>query len=183
MNESARICWVVTGAGHFLREVTEFLEGESSLCVDLFFTRAGLEVASRYQLRERLEAACADSGRETDFSASGSVYFSSGRYRLLVIAPATANTVAKCALGVADSLASNFFAQAGKSRVPIVILPTDLEPEVVSVTPSGRDIAVFPREVDLRRVEELACFAGVSVARGAGGLAKLIGRFAGIDDG
>lgn len=168
MRDDGRICWVVTGAGHFLREVTEMLESVSgSLSVDLFFTRAAREVAARYALRERLENAAESFYHENDYSAGQSIYFSSGRYRLLVIAPATSNTVAKCAMGVADSLASNFFAQAGKCGVPTVVLPTDGEREIVSATPSGKEIKVTPRPIDLKWTDELKendKFPGVSVA-------------------
>ena len=167
MSDGDRICWVVTGAGHFLREVAEVLEGVSgSLPVDLFFTRAAREVAARYALRERLESSADRFFYENDYSAGQSIYFSSGRYRVLAIAPATSNTVAKCAMGIADSLASNFFAQAGKSCVPIVVLPTDGGRGIVSVTPSGKEIEITPRPVDLHWIEELKdCekFPGVSV--------------------
>lgn len=168
MSDGGRICWVLTGAGHFLREVAEMLESvSSSLPVDLFFTRAAREVVARYALRERLENLTDRFFYENDYSSGQSIYFSSGRYSLLVIAPATSNTVAKCAMGIADSLASNFFAQAGKSGVPIIVLPTDGVREVVSVTPSGRAIKITPRPVDLRWAEELQDrekFPGVSVA-------------------
>lgn len=69
-------------------------------------------------------------------------------------------------MGIADSLASNFFAQAGKSGVPTLILPTDGEREIASITPSGREIKVIPRPIDLRWTEELkdaGKFPGVSV--------------------
>jgi len=176
-----RVCWVVTGAGHFLREAAEILESLPRACtVDLFFTRAAREVAACYGLRERLERAAEQSYYEGDYSAGHSIYFSSGRYRTLVIAPATANTTAKCALGIADSLASNFFAQAGKSGVPIIILPTDAESEILSVTPSGKTISVTPRPVDLLRTAELSdarAFPGVSVALSAKSLARLCASF------
>jgi flavoprotein len=112
---------------------------------------------------ERIEACGFKICVENDFSSSGVIYFSSGRYDALVIAPATSNTVVKCALGIADSLASNYFAQAGKSGIPIFILPTDAEDDVTSVTPSGKKIKISPRGVDLERVKELSGFPGVTV--------------------
>jgi len=56
--------------------------------------------------------------------------FSDGAYDALVIAPATANSIAKFASGIADSLITNLFAHAGKFHVPIIVLPTDIAPEV-----------------------------------------------------
>lgn len=178
MSENNRVCWVVTGAGHFLRESAEILEEISgSVPVDLFFTRAAREVVARYGLRERMERAAEKTLTEGDYSAYQSVYFSSGRYRVLVIAPATANTAAKCALGIADSLASTFFAQAGKSSVQTILLPTDTDKEILSVTPSGKNVKVLPRPVDFQRIAELADednFPGVSVAHSADHLRQII---------
>ena len=157
-----KICWVVTGAGHFLGEISDVLASLRGTRVDLYFTRAGAEVAAKYGLFKRLEACAEHTFRENDFSSGSAVYFAGGRYEALVIAPATANTVAKCALGVADSLASNFFAQAGKSGVPIIILPTDANAEIESTTVSGRKIKIHPRPIDLQRTEELSGFPGVT---------------------
>jgi flavoprotein len=130
--------------------------------VDLYFTRAGAEVAAKYGLLKKLEACAEHAFVENDFSSAGAIYFAGGRYDALVIAPATANTVAKCALGVADSLASNFFAQAGKSGVPIIVLPTDAKAEIESTTISGKKITLRPRPIDLQRTEELSRFPGVT---------------------
>jgi flavoprotein len=148
-----------------LAETAGFLAGAKKISIDLYFTRAGREVAHRYRQLEKLESCGAEIFYESDFSSSGLIYFAGGRYCALVIAPATSNTVAKCALGVADSLASNFFAQAGKSLTPIFVLPTDSESEITSITPSGKTIDVRPRPIDLTRVAELSLFPGVTVLR------------------
>ena len=168
-----KLCWVITGAGHFLAGTVDFLSRLDAASADVFLTRAAAEVSARYHQTERLKSLGFKLSRENDFSAAGSIYFSSGRYDALVMAPATANTVAKCALGIADSMASNFFAQAGKSSTPIFILPTDCEEDMVSVTPSGRNIEVRPRLVDLARLGELSRFPGVTILRSADELEKI----------
>ena len=166
-----RICWVITGAGHFLAETADFLSNlpetwsSKGVAADLFFTRAAAEVSARYGKTPLFEACGFSVCRENDYSSGGVIYFAGGLYDALVIAPATANTVAKCALGIADSLASNFFAQGGKSGVPIFILPTDGEENIVSVTPSGRNIEIRPRPVDLARLGELSRYPGVTILR------------------
>jgi flavoprotein len=165
MADSKHVCWVITGAGHFLAETADFLAGAHDISGDLYYTRAGREVAAMYRVTERIAGSGFKVFYEDDFSSRDAIYFSGGRYRALVIAPATANTVAKCALGIGDSLASNFFAQAGKSSIPIFVLPTDSEHEITSVTPSGGKIKVCPRPVDLARAEELSRFPGVTVLR------------------
>ena len=172
-----KICWVVTGAGHFLREAVELLPQGTH--VDVYLTRAALEVVSRYHVLERIERTGGKIFREVDYSSGAIVLFSMGRYDALVIAPATSNTVAKCALGIADSLASTFFAQAGKSGIPTIVLPTDVDAEVVSVTPSGKSIRITPRPIDLQHSNALSSFPGVSVAKSIEELAALLAPLTG----
>jgi len=180
-----RICWVITGAGHFLAETADFLSGlgktsiSGEIAIDLFFTRAAVEVSARYGKRAVFEACGFAVCSENDYSSGGVIYFAGGRYDALVIAPATANTIAKCALGIADSLASNFFAQGGKSGVPIFVLPTDGEESIASVTPSGRSIEIRPRPVDLVRLGELSLFPGVTILRSPDEYEKIFKKRAG----
>jgi flavoprotein len=169
------ICWVVTGAGHFLRESVKLMSHFDS--VDVFMTRAAAEVAVRYRVTAAIESAARLVSMEKDYSSAPLIRFSGGKYSVLVIAPATANTVAKCSLGIADSLASNFFAQAGKSGTPIVVLPTDVAAEASSVTPSGKIIKIRPRPVDLRHTDALSEFPGVTLARSEDDLEAAIRRF------
>ena len=165
----SKLCWVITGAGHFLKEVVDILLDSSD--VDIFITRAAKEVALQYSVTNDLLKLQKTAGAnvqiffEIDYSSQPLVKFSSRRYNRLVIAPATSNTVAKCALGIADSLASNFFSQAGKSLIPIVVLPTDIKIDMSSVTPSGRSIRVNPRAIDLEHVRRLESFDGVTVVK------------------
>jgi flavoprotein len=48
-----------------------------------------------------------------------------GRYKVVVISPATANTVAKIVVGIADTVVTNAVAQAQKAGTPIIVVPTD----------------------------------------------------------
>ncbi|MDR1482963.1 MAG: flavoprotein [Synergistaceae bacterium] len=172
---TSAICWVVTGAGHFLRESVGLMSRFDS--VDVFMTRAAAEVAARYSVTATIGNSARLVSVEKDYSSAPLIHFSGRKYSVLVIAPATANTVAKCSLGIADSLASNFFAQAGKSGTPIVVLPTDVAPEASSVTPSGRTITIRPRPVDLRHTDALSEFSGVTLVRSVDDLDAAIRRF------
>ena len=167
-----KFCWVITGAGHFLRESVALLPKEA----DVYLTRAAVEVCARYGVSEQIAGEGRRVLREVDYSSAPIIYFSMGKYSRLVIAPATANTVTKCALGIADSLASNFFAQAAKSGVECAILPTDVAPEMTSVTPSGKSIVVKPRALDLENTEKLARLENVVLLRSIAGLAAYLGE-------
>ena len=156
-----RIAWAVTGAGHLLAECADRL-----LCydrVDVFLSRAAEEVTRMYHLQDRLQRPGVRVRRETMASSPAVAGFANGIYRVLVVAPATSNSVAKFVYGISDSLVSNLFAQAGKSRVPIVVLPTDVAPEVDSPGPHGDLIKVYPRPIDLENTDKLRRFPGVMV--------------------
>jgi dihydromethanopterin reductase (acceptor) len=156
-----RIAWAITGAGHLLTESAEQLLRRGN--VDVFLSRAAEEVVRMYQLRDRIYNHGAKVYRETLSSSPLVVRFSRGTYRALVVAPGTSNSVAKFVHGISDSLVSNLFAQAGKSRVPIIVLPTDLAPEMDSMGPHGDLIKVYPRPIDLENTEKLGRFPGVTV--------------------
>ena len=156
-----RIAWAITGAGHLLAECAERL-----LCydrVDVFLSHAAEEVTRMYHLQEHLQRPGVRIRRETLASSPAVAGFANGVFRVLVVAPATSNSVAKFVYGISDSLVSNLFAQAGKSRVPIIVLPTDVAPEVDSPGPRGDLIKVYPRPIDLENTDKLRRFPGVTV--------------------
>jgi flavoprotein len=166
----AKTAWCITGAGYYLEESLEL----ALRCrgVTLFCSRAGEEVLAMYRLMGKLQEAKITV--VTDHSASSPPCggMALGRYDRLVIAPATANTVAKCALGIADTLPTNLFAQAGKAGVPSVILPTDSDVVTTSEDPSGRSFEVRIRGVDIENLGKLASFPGVHVVQTVEGLAQ-----------
>ena len=75
-------------------------------------------------------------------------------YHTVVIAPASSNTVAKCALGVSDSLPTNMFAQAGKLGILGLVFACDTEPVVVTKSPHDW-VTLRPRRIELDNVERL----------------------------
>jgi dihydromethanopterin reductase (acceptor) len=156
-----RIAWAITGAGHALDECIEVLLKHDR--VDLFMSRAGEEVLSMYGLDVRLNGSGIRIHRETQASSPLVSRFFAGVYSVLVVAPATSNSVAKFVYGISDTLVANLFAQAGKSKVPVVVYPTDLAPVMDSLGPHGERIKVYPRTVDLENTRKLQKFAGVSV--------------------
>jgi dihydromethanopterin reductase (acceptor) len=160
MGES-RIAWAITGAGHELRACVDALTARTA--ADVFLSRAAEEVLAMYDLHARIRESSLRVYREDSASAPLAGRFSAGLYRVLVVAPATSNSVAKFVCGISDSLVTNMFAQAGKSRVPVIVFPTDLAPEMQSFGPRGEPVRVYPRPVDLENTARLRRLAGVEV--------------------
>ncbi|GJH17124.1 dihydromethanopterin reductase [Caballeronia novacaledonica] len=158
----ARFAWCVTGSGHMLEEsiaLARQLPG-----VDLFLSAAGEEVLPLYgwtlsKLREHFKVFRDNSASSVPV---GMIYH--GEYHTVVIAPATSNTVAKCALGISDTLPTNLYAQAGKQCVPGIVFACDTAPSVITQTPHEW-VEVRPRAIEFENVERLARFAHTTVAR------------------
>ena len=161
--DDKRIAWAITGAGHFLREcVDTALNCER---VDIFLSRAAEEVMQMYRLDEHITVPKVRIYQETKSSSPQVVRLFIGEYRVLVIAPATSNTVAKFVYGISDTLVTNLFAQAGKSRIPVIVFPTDLAPEMNSRSPKGGNVKVYPRPIDLENTARLSAFPGVTTVK------------------
>jgi flavoprotein len=75
-------------------------------------------------------------------------------YHTVVVAPATSNTVAKCAFGFSDTLPTNMFAQAGKLGIPGIVFACDTEPVVVTQSPHDW-VTLRPRRIELDNVDRL----------------------------
>ena len=156
-----RIAWAITGAGHALEECIDTMLNYEN--VDIFLSRAAEEVLCMYKLDTRLNAPGVRIYRETKASSPLIGRLFSGTYQGLVIAPATSNSVAKFVHGISDTLITNLFAQAGKSHVPIIVYPTDLGPEMDSLSPHQESLKVYPRPIDLENTVKLGAFPGVAV--------------------
>ena len=124
--------------------------------VDLFVSKAAAEVVRMYRQEFSLPK-FVRVFRDTTASAGPIGAFYYGFYHTLVVAPATSNTVAKCVVGISDTLVTNVFAQAGKCRVPAIVFACDTAPELETEAPKGM-VKVYPRPVDLENTERLKSF-------------------------
>lgn len=122
------ILWCVTGGGQFLEGVYKSMRklAEKNR-VTVAFSSAGYEVVQMYGLLEMIEENFSEIVLEEEQGASSPIVgrFSKKEYGGVVVAPCTANTIAKVVNGIADSLITNIVAQAGKCKIPVFILPTD----------------------------------------------------------
>ena len=120
--------------------------------VDLFLSAAAEEVLPLYKLRlEELKKQFRVI-RDRSGVPVGMLY--EDIYHTVVVAPATSNTVAKCAFGISDSLPTNMFAQAGKLGILGIVFACDTEPVVVTKSPHDW-VTLRPRRIELSNVERL----------------------------
>ena len=144
MNMAVQIAWVITGAGHFLKETFDVmgqLVKGNKVTVTTYLSSAGEQVVKMYGFWSKLERispggylqeVLTESEEGPGFSHAGR--FALGLYQALIVSPASGNTVAKIVCGIADTLATNAVAQAQKGEVPVYVVPTDQKEGFVETT-------------------------------------------------
>jgi dihydromethanopterin reductase (acceptor) len=176
-----RIGFAFTGAGHLLNEsvqVAEKLAKDHE--VTIFLSGAAEEVLKMYGLYERVvrltggkyRELATDSNQKFSFPITGR--FSLGKYDLLIVSPATANTVSKIVYGIADTLVTNVVAQAGKGAVKTFMVPVDIHPGPVDTVLPSKMEASKCHSCD-ECVAALACAEGAIIPHDEIDLTKCIG--------
>lgn len=154
--DKPRLAWAITGSGHYIEECLEFLLTLDA--VDLYLSQAGEEVLRMYGINLDEVRANMPVFRDKAASSPPVGRFYTGYYHTFVMAPTTSNTVAKCVLGIADSLVTNLYSQAGKCRVPSIVYPCDIAPEMETTAPGKKKVMVYPRPVDLEATDKIRTF-------------------------
>lgn len=164
-NEAPRIAWGLTGSGHYLKECLEFALGINEQhpgLIDFYLSKAAAEVLHMYTLSVTELRKRARVFRDQTASAAPVGLFYHGHYHSVVIGPTTSNTVAKCVVGISDTLITNIYAQAGKQRIPTIVFACDTEPVVETESPSEW-VTLYPRRIDLENTERLRAFEHTTV--------------------
>ena len=162
-----RIVFAFTGAGHLLNESVHVVEKlAENHEVTVFISGAAEEVLKMYGLYDRVvkltggkyRELATDSNQKFSYPITGRL--SLGKYDLLIVSPATANTVAKIVSGIADTLVTNAVAQAGKGAVKTVMVPVDIHPGPVDT--------VLPSKMESGKCQNCdECVAAITCPEGA----------------
>lgn len=165
-----KIAWGVTGSGDRLEEVLDVMKRAKNSyqdCVDVrvYLSKAGEQVTKWYKLfdefQRNFDRIYVEAGPNSPFLAGD---LQVGKFKFLLIAPATSNTVAKIASGIADSLLSNSAIMALKGLTPVYVLPSDYrEGTVKTRLPDGKSLKVRVRREDAENSQRLASMDGLSV--------------------
>jgi archaeoflavoprotein AfpA len=163
-----RIAWGITGSGDQMIETYSILvdiKNKTGVETMVFLSKEGETVMKWYHLWDKIQNDFpnfkVDAGPNSPFIAGP---LQMGYYDFLLIAPATANTVAKIVYGIADTLVTNAVSQTAKGKTPIFILPVDQKRGTVkTAAPSGRAFELTMREVDVTNSEKLAQMENINV--------------------
>ena len=167
-----RLGWVITGSGHFFEECLDIMSNLGEF--DLFVSKAADEVIRMYKKKANFPKNTRIF-RDTTASSAPVGFFYKNIYHTLVVAPATSNSIAKFVAGISDNLATNIFAQAGKCKVPCIVLACDTQPEHDTKAPS-KMVKVFPRKIDLENTKKLKSFESTKVVSSVDDLKKVLSK-------
>jgi len=157
-----KIAWGITGSGDRIVETVEIMKDlqaqyQDYVDIRVFVSKAGDQVIKYYKLFNDLEKNFDKVWVEVNANApflAGQLQVK--RYEFLILAPATSNTVAKIALGLADSLLSNAAIMAQKAFVPTYIMPCDYKEGILlTKLPDGSEMKLRVRKEDAQNVEKL----------------------------
>jgi archaeoflavoprotein AfpA len=174
-----KIAWGITGSGDYLEEsvtIMQTLCKKYDLNIEVILSKAGEKVVTWYKLLEKVKQNSGKVFIESDANTPFLVGpLQLGKYNIFLICPATANTTAKIAHGIADSLLTNCAAQAIKAGMHVYIYPVDQVPgEVVTNLPNGKKLALQVREVDVENAETLKRMKGITVLTSPNDIEKVI---------
>jgi archaeoflavoprotein AfpA len=158
-----KVAWGITGAGDKILETLETMKKikddyEDKVDIEVFISKSGDQVVKYYGVSSEIETNFDKIWVELNANApflAGNIQL--GKYKFMLIAPATSNTVAKISMRMGDTLISNAAIMGQKADVPIYIMPSDYE-EGVTITqlPDGKDLKITIRKEDVEHVEKLA---------------------------
>lgn len=163
-----KILWCITGAGHLLKETIEFMEKISKESdITIAISNAGIEVLKIYQLYERVKkiSKIVILENQQGYSSPFIGKIASNKFDKIFVAPCSANTVAKIAYGISDSLITNIVSQGLKNSIDIILLPTDFKKIEKTKTPDGKEITLNIRKVDIENVKKISKMKGIKVIK------------------
>ncbi|MHB0980187.1 MAG: archaeoflavoprotein AfpA [Thermoleophilia bacterium] len=166
-----KVVWGITGSGDLMPETfaaMTALKEKGDVQTTAVLSKAAVKVVRWYKLWEQLEAIAKDVLIEEDANTPFIVgRLQTGRFDCLLVAPLTANSAAKIAHGVADTIITNAVAQTNKIDVPIFLMPVDQRAGTTLTTlPGGEKLELAIRSVDIENAQKLAAMDGIVVLSG-----------------
>jgi len=177
--ELKRIIWGFTGSGDRIDEIIDNMirvNNMDDVQVTVVISKAGEQVLRLYKLWDKLNTNFQKVKKEVNANVpfiAGPLQI--GKYDLFLVAPLTANSTAKIAHGIADTLITNAVAQTLKGNTPVLVYPVDQTSDpVTTFGPDGVEFTLTPREVDLENVMRLKLMKGLTVLTDVSNLAEAV---------
>ena len=160
--------WGITGTGFMLQESIDLMkeiQEEFGVKLTVILSKEGAAVVKWYRkwlaLTEVVDKVKVEKTPNIPFYAGP---LQLGKYNLFLVSPVSANTVAKIAYGIADTLITNCVAQAIKGGQTVYIFPSDQEDEPIKTSrPDGSPLVLKIRDIELENIKKLKIMEGIIV--------------------
>lgn len=184
--DKKKVAWGITGAGDKIEKTIKVMKSikekyDDQVEIEVFISKAGDQVVKYYEISSDIETNFNNIWVEINANApflAGNIQL--GKYEFMLVAPATANTVAKIALRMGDTLISNAALMGQKADVPLFILPSDYE-EGITITqlPDGKDLKITIRKEDVEHIQKLAKMDNTFILKNPEDIIPVFGEYFG----
>lgn len=178
----AKIVWGITGSGDLISEIVAVMEElaqEKELEITAVLSKAAVKVLNWYKLMDKLHGLAKKVFIEEDANTPFIVGpLQTGQFDCLLVAPATANTVAKVVHGIADTIITNAISQTNKTNISIYILPVDQKKgTTITTLPGGKKLELTMRDIDIENTNKLRNMKGITILSSAGEINSVIRNY------
>ncbi|QUH24223.1 archaeoflavoprotein AfpA [Methanobacterium alkalithermotolerans] len=179
-----KVAWGIAGAGEKMVETLEMMkkikkEYEDVVDIDVYISRSGDQVIKYYGISNEIETNFNNIWVEINANSpflAGQIQL--GKYEFMLIAPCSANTVAKIALRMGDTLLANSAIMGQRADIPLYIMPSDYEVGVtITKLPDGKDLKLTLREEDVENINKLAAMDNTNVLKEPEDIKELFARY------
>ncbi|GAG82578.1 unnamed protein product, partial [marine sediment metagenome] len=163
-----KMLWGITGTGFVLQESIDLmkdLQENYNIKLTVILSKEGAAVVKWYKkwlaLTEVVEKVKVEKTPNIPFYAGP---LQLGKFDFFLCCPVSANTVAKIAHGIADTLITNCVAQAIKGGQIAYLFPSDQDIEpIVTSRPDGSPLVLKIRDIELENIRKLKSMDGIEV--------------------
>jgi len=177
-----KIAWGITGSGDLISDIFEVMSEVSKMKdveITSILSKAAVTVVKWYKLMDKLDNIAKKVIIEKDANTPFIVGpLQTGEFDCLLVAPATANSVAKIVNGIADTIITNSVSQTNKTDVAIYILPVDQKKgTTITILPGGKKLELTMRDVDVENTNKLREMKGIIVLEKPDEIKSVITKF------
>ena len=163
-----KILWGITGTGDLIKDSIDLmkdLQENPNIDITVMLSKEGAVVVKWYRqwlyLNEIVKKVTVEKTPNNPFYAGP---LQIGKYDLFITCPVSANSVAKIACGIGDTLITNCVAQAIKGGQTAYLLPSDQDLEPITTTrPDGSPLVLKIRDIEIENIKKLHKMEGIYV--------------------
>ena len=176
-----KLMWGMTGTGYLIKESIDLMKElqekyKDEIDITVMLSKEGEAVVRWYKqwefLTETVKKVKSEKTPNIPFYAG---MLQIGKFDMFIVAPVSANSVAKIVYGIADTIITNCVAQAIKGGVIAYIFPSDQDVEpIVTSKPNGEPLILKIRDIEIKNIKKLKNLEGIYVIKDFSEIKKLI---------